>query len=346
MISRAEAKETLRCGIIAKSTEINVDCFDVMSIIREVLRENPTLSVYIAGFSVSAALFPACSVAKIRYKNSDIPDTRVFYAKSEIDVNNFLHKAMEAYMPDIVIVADKSIDVSAIMGDFWNYYEGFYSNFLSYKTSSSSFNEASTRETVIKFKYRIGRVMLNIMENAVDSEVDRIRKFLFCSGMSDIVKAYIAHNYLAATIKYAINENPTTLERSHMQSAYGGLIHHECVCQGYAEAYKRLLDTEGVFCDVVCGKIRGSQEYHAWNIIELDGENYHVDVTWDSDSDRSVDFEYFCVSDKDLNSERYWTRRMNLACLSERNIKEEACAEIKKNKALYIARGIDKQYLI
>ncbi len=346
MIFRDYIKATVLSGILAKSAEIKIDHSDPMGIIKEVLDENPTLLVYIGGYSASGHSLLGGYTIKIKYKNLDIPNTRIFYAKNAEDVNKILHIAMEKFMPDVAIVSNKSLDVAGIVSDFWSYYEGFYSNCMSYSSCVSSFKDNKNHQSVFNFKYRIGRVMLNMMENAVDREVERLRGILFCKGMPDIVKAYVAHNYLAATIEYWYNENATSLEASHMQSAYGGLIDHKCVCQGYAEAYKRLLDIEGIFCDVICGKIKGSLEYHAWNIVRLDGENYHVDVTWDSESLGIVDFKYFCLSDSSMKSKRYWTRRMNLVCLSDRNIAEAARADIRKNKERYISLGIDKKYLI
>ena len=346
MISRGYAKSAILAGLMAKSAEIKIDYSDPMGIIKEVLDENPTLLVYIGGYSASGHSLLGGYTIKIKYKNIDIPKIRIFYAKNAEDVNDFLHIAMEKYMPDISIVSDKSLDVVALVSDFWSYYDGFYSNCMSYSSCTSSFKDNKYHQSVFSFKYRIGRVLLNIMESAVDREVERLRGILFCKGMPDLVKAYVAHNYLASTIEYWYHEDATTLEASHMQSAYGGLIDHKCVCQGYAEAYKRLLDTEGIFCDVICGKIKGSQEYHAWNIVRLDGENYHVDVTWDSKSRGKFDFEYFCLSDNSIKSKRYWTRRMNLVCLSERDIAEAARADIRRNKTRYISYGIDKNYLV
>ncbi len=57
------------------------------------------------------------------------------------------------------------------------------------------------------------------------------------------------------------------------------------VCDGYARAYKILMDKAGIPTDYVSGpnitndKLSG----HAWNLVNLDGTWYHVDVTWDDD---------------------------------------------------------------
>lgn len=55
------------------------------------------------------------------------------------------------------------------------------------------------------------------------------------------------------------------------------LVNHIGVCNGYALAYKYLLNEVGINCYMVTSESMN----HAWNLVELDGSYYHVDVTWD-----------------------------------------------------------------
>ena len=348
MLTRRQAIEQIREAILAKQTEIKIDIAAGADLLKEVIAEKPELSIGIKRYSVSTSysLSAHLSIIKLEYDSVDIPPQRRCEAQNDDDVSKILHLAMETYMPDLLIVAKSDLPIFDEIGSFFRYYDGFYSNLVSYDSYSSSFKEFGVSQAVITLKYRVGRVLLNIMEKRVDKEIEQLAKKLFCSGMSDCVKAYIAHNYIASTVSYHLNRNASGLELSHQQSAYGALIDHKCVCQGYAESYKRLLDAAGVFCDVVCGKIKGSLEYHAWNMIRLDGKNYHVDVTWDSRGGGIVSDEYFCLSDKEMQPKRLWSRRKNSICDSELQIADKARAEIKLNKAKYASLGIDTKYLI
>lgn len=49
------------------------------------------------------------------------------------------------------------------------------------------------------------------------------------------------------------------------------------VCQAYAYGYMYIMEKLGIECYVTSSNAMG----HAWNIIEIDGSYYHVDVTWD-----------------------------------------------------------------
>ena len=177
------------------------------------------------------------------------------------------------------------------------------------------------------------------------NEVKRLGRTLFCAGMPDETKAFIAHNYLASTVAYRFDENVGPLEKSYMQSAYGALINHKCVCQGYAEAYKRILDSQGIPCEVICGKIRKSAEYHAWNAVSFDNKNYyHIDVTWDSQKTGSARYKYYGLSDAALSAERIWNRGSEIICNGKENILQAARLQIAREGDKFAAEGADKKY--
>lgn len=91
-------------------------------------------------------------------------------------------------------------------------------------------------------------------------------------GMSEVQVALSLHDYLASHCAY-----DESLERG---TEYDVLVHGSAVCQGYAEAYMDLLGRVGIECIVVTSE----EMNHAWNQVKLDGQWYHVDVTWDDPS--------------------------------------------------------------
>ena len=86
-------------------------------------------------------------------------------------------------------------------------------------------------------------------------------------GMSDYQKALALHNWLMFNANY-------DQTYSHY-SPDGVLLDGTGVCQSYATAYQLLLNAVGIENDLEYG------DDHVWNMIVLDGEWYHVDVTWD-----------------------------------------------------------------
>lgn len=89
----------------------------------------------------------------------------------------------------------------------------------------------------------------------------------------------MVHDYLVDTIEY-----DTSISKANIYNVYGALINHVSVCEGYARAFKYLMDEMQIPCVLVIGKGTNSQgqtENHAWNYIQLNGTWYAVDSTWD-----------------------------------------------------------------
>ena len=102
-------------------------------------------------------------------------------------------------------------------------------------------------------------------------------------------KELYLHNALVEQCEYDLNA-------SFSQSAYSALVRHSSVCAGYAKAYQYLMMQCGIPCYYAGG---WSGENHAWNIAEIDGEYYNVDLTWD---DGTQSFLFFNRTDGDLSS--------------------------------------------
>lgn len=74
-----------------------------------------------------------------------------------------------------------------------------------------------------------------------------------------------------------LTENCKLTESGGHSSAWDALIAGEADSEGLALAYVLLCGQQGIPCQLVQGQ-RERQE-HFWNIIELDGEHYHVDLS-------------------------------------------------------------------
>ena len=115
-----------------------------------------------------------------------------------------------------------------------------------------------------------------IAESQIEEELNNIIDSL--SG-STYDKVKQVHDYLIDNITYDSDSN---LDMSH--SIYGALVNNLAVCDGYAKAYKYILDNIGISCVEVCGVAQNSNgeiENHAWNDVLIGGNWYAVDVTWD-----------------------------------------------------------------
>ncbi len=91
-------------------------------------------------------------------------------------------------------------------------------------------------------------------------------------------------------------------------SIVGAFLHNKAVCEGIAKAFKLLCNEFGIKCIVVLGKADkegdfSGDKYHAWNLVKIGDESYHVDVTWDNMYDTEIhhiSYDYFNVTTKDI----------------------------------------------
>ena len=135
------------------------------------------------------------------------------------------------------------------------------------------------------------------------------------SDADEYTIAKMAYEYLINTTDYVA----TADQNQNIQSVFIG---HASVCAGYSRAYQYLLDRAGVFCTYVEGKIPSRNEEHAWNIVRIDGEYSHVDVTWGDPAYPGaeeaailggISYDYLCLTtdeitrdDHRLNDESMW----------------------------------------
>ena len=109
---------------------------------------------------------------------------------------------------------------------------------------------------------------------------------------TDIENELAIHDYLVENVSYV-----DTGDSSY--NAYSALINGIAVCSGYTECFKTFMDMLGIENGTVSGE--AGNEQHIWNTVMLDGQWYHVDVTWDDPIGSSfeyTDHAYFNISEK------------------------------------------------
>lgn len=114
------------------------------------------------------------------------------------------------------------------------------------------------------------------------------------------------HDFLVRNVVY---ENDGKKERHNI---IGPLIEKKSVCDGFSVAFKFLLDKIGIPCIVVTGTAwdqqSGSDGNHAWNLVELENQWTHIDVTFDTtmSSYGVIRYDYFgLTTEKIQRDHRY-----------------------------------------
>lgn len=336
-------KEKIKTALIKKQERISISYYNAPELFQAVLDENPAIATSIVKANYVGLLVGG--VFTVKYNETAVSTNEPLQADTAEQIEDIMHKSIRKYKNDIVVSVAKGIDINEVYSNFMVAYQGFYSNLISIECKQQMLMGSRRKTVQFTFKYRIGRVKLTMMETEVNKKVEELGRTLFCSGMPNESKAFIAHNYLAKTVSYWLDKDAKPLDKSYMQSAYGALINQKCVCQGYAEAYKRILDSQGIACEVICGKIRGSAEHHAWNVVSFNNKDYyHVDVTWDAQKKGSARYKYYGLTDADLRADRIWTRTSNIICNGKDKILEIARLQLARSGCIFVSKGADKEY--
>lgn len=98
---------------------------------------------------------------------------------------------------------------------------------------------------------------------------------------NEFEKAMFLYNALVVDMDYAYGyeniQSVGTTERS-----LNGILYGKLVCAGFAQVYKEMLDRIGIK-----NYYQNQKDVHAFNIIEVDGKKYGVDVTWDNNDKKN-----------------------------------------------------------
>ncbi|MCL2056195.1 MAG: hypothetical protein FWH02_03120 [Oscillospiraceae bacterium] len=129
------------------------------------------------------------------------------------------------------------------------------------------------------------------------------------SGIPPGAKAYdkvkFLHDYFVRTLRYRAlpQSDRTDFHGSH--TVIGPLQSSTGVCEGFAKTAALLLRQAGIPAMVVRGDsmfVQDGDPFHAWNCLQIDGKNYHVDITWDNTlaaENGPIRYDYLCLSDEE-----------------------------------------------
>lgn len=159
----------------------------------------------------------------------------------------------------------------------------------------SPYNNFTSVEVVYD---RAGEITINVThlyseQDILDitNEIDTIWKTIVTKDMETQDIIYAFHDYIIDKTKYDENyekELKMGITPTHQASkANGPLFEGYAICSGYTDAMAILLDRLNV------KNFKVASDTHVWNVVNLDGEWKHIDLTWDdplSQEDRNINY--------------------------------------------------------
>ena len=172
-----------------------------------------------------------------------------------------------------------------------------YANIASFKWHYSGY----VKNIMIKFQfnYHHSKEEEAFVDYTLNQRIEPMR------GLSDFEKVKAAHDFIVLSTAYA------SMTENSQYSPYTLLTENKAVCQAYALVLYRMLEKLGFDVRYVAGDAR--DQLHAWDLVNLEGAWYHIDVTWDDpvpDHLNEVQYNYFLVSDEQMAKDHEWDRTL------------------------------------
>ena len=174
------------------------------------------------------------------------------------------------------------------------------------------FIEGHLSERNIKYTYNLVSAKIEVTQTyliskeealKVEASVNKLVSSVKDSELSEMDKVKYVNDYIVQNTIYSDETNGSP------HSAYTTLAERKAVCQGYALLAQKMLTALDIQSLYVVGDAGGVG--HAWNLVNVDGQWYHLDTTWNDplpDRGKDVRYEYFLVSDSQLAKDHTWNR--------------------------------------
>lgn len=159
-----------------------------------------------------------------------------------------------------------------------------------------SYGSIGNQTTLQLYSYLSGTECAKSIETFTE-KIDSIMTSI-PSGLNEYHLEKYIHNTLLDNCEYAdgVKDSSDGWEEF---SAYGALVNGSAVCEGYSYAMNLLLSKVGIKSYYING--HGENTLHMWNVVNIDGNWYHLDATW-NDSSGSY-YNYFNLSDEQVEKD-------------------------------------------
>jgi hypothetical protein len=138
-------------------------------------------------------------------------------------------------------------------------------------------------------QYRLTKEMQENLESSIENIIDEI----IIDSMSQKEKLMSIYSFVIDWVEYDLSKTKF--------DAYNAFFNHSAVCQGYALLMDLMLEKVGINSIIINGI--ADNELHAWNLVNIDGNYYHVDATF-GDSNSIENFnKYFMASSETMLNE-------------------------------------------
>lgn len=240
------------------------------------------------------------------YEFEYIKETDNFYPKNNQDIINifytFLNNGWDEftfYCPSDYTDCINDVSTLSSRSESLSHLNNFVHPYNSYETIIINYNNFGSVTIKVEKLYSEDDI------KAVEKEVDKIYNDLIKEDMNIRTKIKAIHDYIINITKYdheradAISNNFSNYNYTYKSNmAYGPLIQNMAICSGYSDAMAIFLNRMNI------PNLKVANDNHIWNLVYIDDEWLHLDLTWDDPIVESKEdvliHKYFLINTEEL----------------------------------------------
>lgn len=143
-------------------------------------------------------------------------------------------------------------------------------------------------------EYRFDKKRIREHRQAIEARTARLLRPL--RSLPPVEQERAIHDFIVENVRY------DKLEKPYSHEVIGPLTNGVGVCEGMAKTVKLLCDGLGLPCMIAVSdrdRANGDRYLHAWNIVQLGGQCYHLDATFDNSLSKHgvLRYDYFNLDD-------------------------------------------------
>lgn len=284
-------------------------------LLTQALIQEPRLLFYIGSYSVQIhknSVFSLTSDFDVTMTyNEEAPDDleQIMIDDGQYTLKNYTSLA---YPEQFYFVTDDPQDLTNRIHNTYNDIMTKYEGIYGLSTQYYHFEKISDKAAfTVTFNYCMPISQLNQKIRQAEFKANNIIKDL-SQGLNllPFIKVYLAFTYLQQNTFYdnrCYNNLAADVESCKLDPcphiSYGPLVENRGICSGIAYAYKKLMESFNIECIVVHGELGEGEMLHAWNLVKINNQYYHVDATYGIE--QGVCFTSFMKADTQMKDYRW-----------------------------------------
>ena len=192
-----------------------------------------------------------------------------------------------------------------------------------YTITKTAWNNSNDKERSVKLSlsYKISWGEDDAQFDATENYCKETAYQLTKNLNDDYSKVFAIHNFIVENYSYDTKGESQNRDTYHMP--YEMMINSTGVCSAYAGMFYKMLSFAGIENRIVLNGAytfdkKDNQTLHAWNIVKVEQQWFHIDITWDDPVTlpfiNASNTKYFLKSDSEIAIDHYWDTSLYPKC--------------------------------